>query len=143
VIHSELTSEQLLTLVHDHAIDAVVLAGYLKKIPVPPELEGRIVNIHPALLPRFGGPGMYGDRVHQAVLDASRTEGITESGCTVHLCNEQYDEGDILLQLRCPIRSDDTPQTLAARVFELEQVAYPTALRVLLDRLREESREGT
>ncbi len=105
----------------------VVLAGYLRRVAIPPAFAGRVVNIHPALLPAFGGPGMYGDRVHRAVLDS----GATESGCTVHLCDSEYDRGPIVLQARCEVRPGDTPETLGARVFELEKRAYPRALELL------------
>lgn len=108
----------------------VVLAGYLHLVDVPRAWAGRVVNIHPALLPRHGGKGMYGDRVHRAVLEA----GDTESGCTVHLVDEEYDRGTVLLQRRCPVLPDDTPETLAARVFEEERIAYPEALRRLIAR---------
>jgi formyltetrahydrofolate-dependent phosphoribosylglycinamide formyltransferase len=106
----------------------VVLAGYLKYVSIPPEYAGRVVNIHPALLPRHGGRGMHGRHVHEAVLAA----GDAESGCTVHLVDDEYDRGPILLQLRCPVLPGDTPDTLAARVFEQECIAYPEALRRLL-----------
>jgi phosphoribosylglycinamide formyltransferase 1 len=118
--------DQLLT---QHRIDWVVLAGYLKLIDIPRAYRGRIVNIHPALLPEFGGPGMYGPRVHEAVIHA----GATVSGCTVHLCDEAYDTGRIILQKRCPVLPGDTPDTLAARIFELECQAYPEALRMLFE----------
>ncbi len=132
IVEGELSPEALLELVREARADLVALAGYLRRVPVPAELAGRIVNIHPALLPRFGGKGMYGLRVHQAVLDA----GETESGCTVHLCDERYDTGPILLQKRCPVLPGDTAQTLADRVFALEQEAYPEALAALIDQLR-------
>jgi len=132
IVEGELSPEALLGLVREAKADLVALAGYLRRVPVPVELAGRIVNIHPALLPRFGGKGMYGLRVHQAVLDA----GETESGCTVHLCDERYDTGPILLQKRCPVLPGDTAQTLADRVFALEQEAYPEALAALIDQLR-------
>ena len=106
----------------------VVLAGYLKLVEIPPGYRGRIVNIHPALLPSHGGPGMYGDRVHRSVL----ASGDTESGCNVHMVDEEYDRGDVILQRRCPVEPGDTPDTLAARVFEQECIAYPEALRRLL-----------
>lgn len=109
-------------------VDWVVLAGYLRKLRIPARYRGRVVNIHPALLPSFGGEGMYGDHVHRAVL----ASGVKESGCTVHLCDEAYDEGPIVLQRRCPVEIGDTPETLAARVFALECEAYPAALRLLL-----------
>ena len=111
----------------ERSIDWVVLAGYLKLVNIPPAYRGKIVNIHPALLPEFGGEGLYGDRVHAAVLASGRRE----SGCTVHLIDEVYDRGRILLQMRCPVEPSDSPATLAARVFELEKRAYPAALREL------------
>jgi phosphoribosylglycinamide formyltransferase-1 len=107
------------------SVDLVCLCGYLRLLRIEPDFEGRIINIHPALLPDFGGPGMYGDRVHAAVLAA----GWTESGCTVHLVDEQYDHGPVILQRRCPVLPDDDVDTLAARVFEQECVAYPEAIR--------------
>jgi len=130
VIRGVIPAEKLLELLRVHDASWVVLCGYLQRIDVPAELAGRIVNIHPALLPKFGGPGMYGDRVHQAVLDA----GETESGCTVHLCDTGYDTGPIVLQERCPVLPDDTVETLAARVFEAECRTYPKALATLLAR---------
>lgn len=106
----------------------VVLAGYLSLVNIPPGWEHRVVNIHPALLPAFGGPKMYGERVHQAVLDA----GCKVSGCTVHLCDGSYDTGPILVQRCCPVLEGDTPASLAARVFEEECRAYPHAVELLL-----------
>lgn len=104
----------------------ICLAGYLRLLP--PEVlnayEGRVLNIHPALLPKHGGKGMFGERVHAAVLES----GDLESGCTVHFVNEQYDEGQILLQRRCPVLPGDTVTTLAARVLEQEHLAYAEAL---------------
>ena len=105
-------------------VDLVVLAGYLRLLPLVPEFTGRVLNIHPALLPKFGGKGMHGDRVHAAVLAARETE----SGCTVHLCNDRYDEGRIVLQARVPVLPADTPATLAARVFAAECEAYPAGI---------------
>ena len=128
VIAGRLNAEHLLSLVEASRADFVVLAGYLHLVPVPEALRGRIVNIHPALLPEFGGPGMHGLKVHEAVLRAGRTT----SGCTVHLCDERYDTGPILLQRTCPVLPDDTPETLAARVFEQECIAYPQALNDLI-----------
>lgn len=128
VREGRLLAEELLELVSEHAIDFILLCGYLHLVPVPEPLRGRIVNIHPALLPEFGGPGMHGLRVHQAVLDA----GKTESGCTVHFCDDRYDTGPTILQRTCPVLPDDTPETLAARVFEVERNAYPLALVQLL-----------
>lgn len=113
----------------ENNVDWIILAGYLQLAPIPPGYEGRMVNIHPALLPRHGGPGMYGMRVHRAVLRA----GDTESGCTVHLCDGQYDTGPIVLQRTCAVEPGDTPETLAARVFALELEALPAALQSLIE----------
>lgn len=121
--------DRLLGVLREHRVDWVVLAGYLKKVQIPDPYRGRVVNIHPALLPDFGGPGMYGLRVHQGVLDAGRAH----SGCTVHLCDEEYDRGPILLQRTCPVLPGDDAHALAARVFEQELLAYPEALRRLLE----------
>lgn len=111
----------------DRRIDWVVLAGYLKYIHVPTSFAGRVVNIHPSLLPAFGGPGMYGDRVHAAVIAA----GAAESGCTVHLVDDVYDHGRVVLQRSCPVLPGDSARTLAARVFVEECIAYPAALQHL------------
>jgi phosphoribosylglycinamide formyltransferase-1 len=105
-------------------VDLVVLAGYLRLLPIVPEFAGRVLNIHPALLPKFGGKGMHGERVHAAVLAA----GERESGCTVHLCNERYDEGRVLLQARVPVLAGDTVKALATRVFAAECEAYPAGI---------------
>jgi formyltetrahydrofolate-dependent phosphoribosylglycinamide formyltransferase len=106
--------------------DLLVLAGYLRLVPVEviAAYRGRIVNIHPSLLPKFGGRGMYGRRVHEAVLAA----GDTESGCTVHLVDEVYDRGAPLAQARVPVLPDDTPDTLAARVLAEEHRLLPAAI---------------
>lgn len=110
--------------------DLVCMAGFLSMWRIPDKWQARVINIHPALLPDFGGPGMYGDRVHQAVLAARKTE----SGCTVHFCDNAYDHGPIILQRKIPVNPTDTPDTLAARVFEQECVAYPEAIGLFADR---------
>lgn len=112
-----------LTRLKAHQVDLIVLAGYLKLVPaeVIQAYRGRIVNIHPALLPAFGGPGMYGHHVHEAVLKS----GVGESGATVHLVDEVYDRGTILAQARVPVRAGDTPDLLAARVLEAEHRLLP------------------
>lgn len=110
-------------------VDLVCLAGFLSLWHFPETMYGRVINIHPALLPEFGGPGMYGRRVHEAVLAAGRTE----SGCTVHVCDDVYDSGPIILQRRVPVLPDDTPDVLAARVFEQECVAYPAAIKLFCE----------
>jgi folate-dependent phosphoribosylglycinamide formyltransferase PurN len=110
--------------------DLVVMAGFLSFWRVPPEFDGRVINIHPALLPDFGGKGMYGSRVHEAVLRSGRTE----SGCTVHFCNNEYDGGPILIQRRVPVLTGDTVETLAGRVFEQECEALPEAIQQIADK---------
>jgi len=107
-----------------------VLAGFLRLLQVPPAWRGRVLNIHPALLPKFGGQGYYGERVHAAVLAA----GERESGCTVHLVDDQYDHGAHVLQERVPVLPGDDVHSLAARVFEAETRALPAAIRLLLAR---------
>jgi phosphoribosylglycinamide formyltransferase-1 len=104
--------------------DMVVMAGYLVHYPVPGRLRGRILNIHPSLLPRHGGRGMHGEHVHAAVLAA----GETESGCTVHVVDDEYDHGPVVAQTRVPVLADDTPESLAARVFTAECTTYPRAI---------------
>jgi len=112
-----------------HRVDLVVLAGYLRLIPgaVTQRYRGRIVNVHPALLPAFGGPGMYGAHVHAAVVAA----GARVSGVTVHFVDEEYDRGAIIAQLPVPVRGDDTPATLAARVLRAEHLLYPAVITAL------------
>lgn len=111
----------------DAGVDFVVMAGFLKLAPVPDEFAGRVVNIHPALIPAFCGPGMYGHHVHQAVLDA----GVKVTGCTVHFVDNQYDHGPIIWQQPVPVFADDTADTLAGRVFVAEMEAYPHVLKLL------------
>lgn len=109
-----------------HAVDLIVLAGYLKLVPpgVIAAYRDRILNVHPALLPDFGGPGMYGHHVHEAVLRS----GATVSGATVHLVDEAYDQGRILAQARVPVLPDDTPATLAVRVLRAEHRLLPAVV---------------
>ncbi|MBI1723452.1 MAG: phosphoribosylglycinamide formyltransferase [Gemmatimonadetes bacterium] len=117
----------LLQLLRAHAADLVVLAGYLKRVPdaVVAGYRNRILNVHPALLPAFGGHGMYGRRVHLAVL----ASGMRITGATVHLVDEQYDHGRILAQWPIPVMVDDTPETLAARVLAVEHRLLPAVVR--------------
>ena len=115
----------------------VCLAGWLSLLEIPDGYRGRIMNIHPALLPSFGGHGMYGARVHRAVIE----HGCKVSGCTVHFVEGRYDEGPIILQRSCDVIDDDTPESLAHRVFQEEKIAYPEAIRRFADgRLRVEGR---
>ena len=120
---------ELLELLRKFRIDLVVLAGYLKRIPttVIHEYAGRIINIHPALLPAFGGEGMYGLRVHEAVI----ASGAKESGVTVHLVDDEYDRGPIVAQWRVPVEESDTVDSLAARVLTVEHVVYPRAVEMV------------
>lgn len=107
----------------DNGINFIVLAGYLRLLPswLIQQYPGRIVNIHPALLPKYGGKGMYGEYVHRAVI----ANGDKQSGITIHYVNEDYDKGDIVFQTRCPVLSSDTPASLAARIHQLEYEHYP------------------
>jgi phosphoribosylglycinamide formyltransferase 1 len=114
-------------------VDVVVLAGYMRKLSgaIVRRFRGRILNIHPALLPKYGGPGMYGQHVHEAVLAA----GEKESGCTVHVVDEEYDHGPILAQVKVPVLPKDTADTLAARVLEQEHKLYPKTLKEFCETL--------
>jgi phosphoribosylglycinamide formyltransferase-1 len=120
---------ELIDLLRKSRVDLVVLAGYLKRIPskVTREYSGRIMNIHPALLPAFGGEGMYGARVHEAVI----ASGARESGVTVHLVDDEYDRGPIVAQWRVPVEPSDTADSLAARVLAVEHVVYPRAVEMV------------
>ena len=114
----------------DHGVNLVVLAGYMKKIgPLMLETyQNRILNIHPALLPKFGGQGMYGKLVHEAVLNA----GESKSGASIHIVSGEYDQGPVLYQAEVPVKPDDTVDTLAARVLEVEHKAYVNTLQMIL-----------
>jgi phosphoribosylglycinamide formyltransferase-1 len=117
--------------------DLVVLAGFLSRFELRGRYEGRTMNIHPALIPAFCGKGFYGMRVHRAVLEY----GVKVSGATVHFCDEEYDTGPIILQKTVPVLDDDTPESLAERVHELELEIYPRAIQLFAeDRLRIEGR---
>lgn len=120
-------ADTMLSTLREHGADFIALAGYMKRVPsrVVAAFQNRIINIHPALLPRHGGPGMYGLHVHEAVLAA----GDTLSGATVHFVDEQYDHGTIVLQKTVPVVPGDTPETLAARVLVIEHEIYPEAIR--------------
>src|SRR5690606_36224770 len=120
----------LLALLKGLAPDLVVLAGFLRKMPVP-VLEAfpeRVINIHPALLPKYGGKGMYGERVHRAVLE--HREG--ETGISIHYVNEHYDQGAMIFQARVPVLPDDNPGSVARRVHGLEYEHYPKVIEKLL-----------
>ncbi|MGH7213651.1 MAG: phosphoribosylglycinamide formyltransferase [Tepidisphaeraceae bacterium] len=119
-------SKQVFSLCDDAGVDLVCLAGWLCLLDLPAKYVGRTMNIHPALLPGFGGQGMYGAKVHKSVID----HGCKVSGCTVHFVDNTYDTGPIIVQRPCPVLDDDTPETLAHRVFEEEKIAYPEAIRL-------------
>lgn len=108
-------------------VQLVVMAGFLKHVAIPPDFENRVVNIHPALIPAFCGKGLYGHHVHEAVLEY----GAKISGCTVHFVDNHYDHGPIILQRIVPVLDDDTPDSLAARVFEAECQTLPEAIRLI------------
>jgi len=128
-------SKQIVEALDAAQVDLVVQGGWLCLWEIPPQYENRVMNIHPALLPCFGGQGMWGHHVHEAVLAA----GCKVSGCTVHFCTNEYDKGPIIVQRTCPVQDDDTAETLADRVFEQECLAYPEAIKLFAEgRLRVE-----
>lgn len=131
VLHSSRAPDgcQPLELLQQHRVDVVALAGYLRLVPkeVIAEYPSMILNVHPALLPEFGGPGMYGERVHRAVL----ASGARVSGATVHYVDEEYDRGTILAQWPVPVLDDDSVATLAARVLKVEHVLFPRVLNAV------------
>ncbi|HRR36972.1 MAG TPA: phosphoribosylglycinamide formyltransferase [Clostridia bacterium] len=120
--------DKLLELLAKYEIDLVLLAGYMKKLPKEIVERYKVLNIHPALLPKYGGRGMYGERVHKAVLEAKEKE----SGCTVHVVDEHYDNGKILNQIKVPVLEDDTVETLAKRVLEQEHIIYIDTVKKIL-----------
>lgn len=115
--------------VDKHDADLVVLCGFVHLLRIPDAYQGRVVNIHPALIPSFCGRDFYGRRVYEAVLAA----GVKITGCTVHFCDDEYDRGPIIMQKAVEVRDDDTPDTLAARVQAAERALYPRALQLILD----------
>ena len=127
---------EVLSLLKDNGLTFIVLAGFLWLVPknILEAFPGRIVNIHPALLPKYGGKGMYGLRVHEAVIRS----GDKESGITIHYVNEKYDAGDIIFQARCPVLPGDTPETLASRIHELEYRYYPGIIEKVLGSSRQQ-----
>ncbi len=123
-------NSKVLDLLKSHNINWIILAGFLWKIPesLTNNYPSHIINIHPALLPRFGGKGMYGHHVHQAVIDAREKE----SGITIHYVNENYDEGNTIFQARCVVEENDTPDTLAAKIHHLEQLHFPRVIEEVI-----------
>jgi formyltetrahydrofolate-dependent phosphoribosylglycinamide formyltransferase len=118
-------SESIFAACREARADLVVMAGFLHLVRIPHDFSGRVINIHPSLLPAFGGRGFHGMNVHRAVLE----RGCTVSGCTVHLVDDEYDHGRVLLQQAVPVLSDDSPESLAARVFAAECQTLPEAIR--------------
>jgi phosphoribosylglycinamide formyltransferase 1 len=133
----EAFGEQVFGACRDVNAGLVCLAGFLQLLRVPDDFRGRVMNIHPALIPAFCGQGFYGHRVHEAVLEY----GVKVSGCTVHFVDNEYDHGPVILQRVVAVEDDDTPDSLAARVFEQECAAYPQAIQWFAEgRLRIEGR---
>ncbi len=132
-----LFSKQITDALRQADVDLVCMGGFLSMWIVPPDFEGRVMNIHPALLPGFGGQGFYGRRVHESVLEA----GCKVTGCSVHFVDNIYDNGPIILQNAVAVHENDTPETLAKRVRKHEKTIYPEAVRLFAqDRLRIEGR---
>jgi len=132
--HQFYDTDEVLNLLISKKTDLIVLAGFLWLIPEPliKAFQGKIVNIHPALLPDYGGKGMYGDKVHSSVIEA----GEKESGITIHYVNEVYDSGDIIFQARCEVLPDDDVHTLAARIHKLEYEYFPVIVEKLVSEMK-------
>lgn len=126
------TAENILAALREYDIDFIVLAGFLLRVPdaLLHAYPNKIINIHPALLPKYGGKGMYGDRVHQAVVAA----GDTESGITIHYINEEYDEGEMIAQFKCTVNPNDTYEEVATKVHALEYEHFPKVIEEVLFR---------
>lgn len=124
-------SDAITGLIERYDVDLVILGGFLRRYVFPERWKGRVLNVHPGPLPRFGGLGMYGHHVHEAVL----ASGESESAASVIIADEEYDHGPVLVEKRVPVLPDDTPASLAARVFEAECEAYPEAVQLMAQRL--------
>ena len=122
-------TEAIFKAARDHGAEFVVLAGFMVMIGIPDDFKNKVLNIHPTLLPSFGGEGMYGHFVHEAVLE----RGCKVTGCTVHIVNEEYDRGPIVMQRAVPVLDDDTPDTLAERVQAAEREVYPQAIKLFAE----------
>lgn len=127
------SAEKILEVLHSYKIDFIVLAGFLLRVPdlILHDYPNKIINIHPALLPKFGGKGMYGDRVHEAVVAA----GEKETGITIHYINERYDEGDVVFQATCTVLPEDSPADVAKKVHALEYEHFPVVIERLITAL--------
>jgi len=128
--HGFYETEEILGILKQHKIDFVALAGFLWLVPsyLVRAFPKRILNIHPALLPKFGGKGMYGHHVHEAV----KAAGETETGMTIHFVNEHYDEGDYVFQARCPVAAEDSPEEIARNVLKLEHRYFPEIIEKVI-----------
>lgn len=122
-------SHEIFAPIRAAGVELVVMAGFIKLLPIPKDFTNRVINIHPALMPAFCGKGFYGAKVHQAVIEAK----ADQSGCTVHFVDNEYDHGPIILQRTVPVQSSDTAEQLADRVFAEELVALPEAVRLIAD----------
>jgi len=127
---------RVIELLKEEEIDLIVLAGFLLKVPkeIIQEYPNKIINIHPALLPKYGGKGFYGNHVHAAVLQNKEKE----TGITIHYVNEEYDEGQIIMQAKCPVLETDTEETLAQRVHQLEYEFYPKVIEQIAEKIQQE-----
>lgn len=127
------TAERILATLEEYKTDLIVLAGFLLHIPKPilHVYPNKIINIHPSLLPKYGGKGMYGNRVHEAVVNA----GEKETGITIHYINEHFDQGEHILQVTCPVLPNDTPNDVAKKVHQLEYTHYPEVIEKIINRM--------
>lgn len=132
VFEGGISGDDLDRVCNEHAIDWVILAGYLKLVPITDLVRGKVINIHPSLLPNFGGKGMHGMHVHQAVVEAAKRGEVSETGCTVHFADEEFDRGAIIEQRRCAVSGEDSAEDVAGRVFALECACLPSAIQAVI-----------
>jgi formyltetrahydrofolate-dependent phosphoribosylglycinamide formyltransferase len=136
--NSEIFSNTIINEIEKHSVDLIILAGFLHLFKIPDKYIGRVMNIHPGLIPSFCGKGYYGHHVHEAVIES----GVKVSGCTVHFVDNEYDCGPIIIQRVVQVHEDDSPETLAQRVFKEECIAYPEAINLFAEgRLKIEGRK--
>ena len=129
-VYKDKLADKMIELLKRYEIDLVLLAGYMKKLPKEVLEKYKVLNIHPALLPKYGGQGMYGERVHQAVLEAKDKE----SGCTVHAVDEFYDNGRVLNQIKVPVYEEDTVETLSQRILQKEHIIYVDTIKKIISK---------
>jgi len=136
--NSEIFSNTIIKEIEKYSVDLIILAGFLHLFKIPDKYTGKVMNIHPGLIPAFCGKGYYGHHVHEAVIES----GVKVSGCTVHFVDNEYDCGPIIIQRVVPVHEDDSPNTLAQRVFKEECIAYPEAINLFAEgRLKIEGRK--